>query len=83
MEYKYLGATAGVGKFDAANFYKMGSGFTQVSAKFETAASPAAASVFLLSNRSIPGRNCLVVGVGFSDLIDALTTSGGATVQVS
>ncbi len=39
-------------------------------------------SVFVLSSRLIPGRNCLVIQSGFADLLDALNQEGGATVRV-
>ena len=38
---------------------------------------------FVLSSAQIPGRNCLVVHSNFSDLMDALTAAGGATVRFS
>jgi hypothetical protein len=38
---------------------------------------------FVLSSSPIPGRNCLVVQSNFSDLMDALTVAGGATVRFS
>jgi hypothetical protein len=37
---------------------------------------------FILSSRSIPGRNCLIVRNNFADLMDALKSAGGATVKI-
>jgi hypothetical protein len=39
--------------------------------------------VFVLSDRPVLGRNCIVVSSGFADLMDALQTSGGARVTVA
>jgi len=36
---------------------------------------------FILSSRPIPGRNCLVIQSNFDDLMDALKSTGGATVR--
>lgn len=38
--------------------------------------------VFVLSNRPVLGRNCIVISSGFADLMDGLQTSGGARVTV-
>ena len=43
---------------------------------------PAATRGFLLSGRPLLGRNCLVIGSRFADLMDALRNSGGAMVNV-
>jgi hypothetical protein len=53
-----------------------------VAMKFET---PGAGGgpVFVLSDRPVLGRNCIVVGSGFADLMDALQTAGGARVRVA
>ena len=40
-------------------------------------------AAFVLSSRPIPGRNCLVIQSNFADLMDALRTTGGATVRFS
>jgi hypothetical protein len=37
---------------------------------------------FVLSDKPIPGRNCIVVSAGFADLMDALQASGGTTIKV-
>jgi hypothetical protein len=39
--------------------------------------------VFVLSDRPVLGRNCIVVNSGYADLMDALQTSGGAMVTVA
>ena len=39
------------------------------------------AASFVLSSRPIPGRNCLVIQSNFDDLMDALKSTGGATVR--
>ena len=39
------------------------------------------AASFVLSSRPIPGRNCLVIQSNFADFMDALKTTGGATVR--
>jgi hypothetical protein len=39
--------------------------------------------VFVLSDRPVLGRNCVVVSSGFADLMDALQTSGGARVRMA
>ena len=39
------------------------------------------AASFVLSSRPIPGRNCLVINSNFDDLMDALKSTGGATVR--
>jgi hypothetical protein len=39
------------------------------------------AASFVLSSRPIPGRNCLVIQSNFADLMDALKSTGGATVR--
>ena len=39
------------------------------------------ATAFVLSSRPIPGRNCLVIQSNFDDLMDALKSTGGATVR--
>lgn len=60
---------------------------TAVSDKFfqkPDASPPSAAGgqVFVLSDRPVLGRNCIVVSSGFADLMDGLQTSGGARVRV-
>lgn len=42
----------------------------------------AGAQVFVLSDRPVLGRNSIVVGSGFADLMDALQTAGGARVTM-
>jgi hypothetical protein len=42
----------------------------------------AGGQVFVLSDRPVLGRNCIVVSSGFADLMDALQTSGGARVRM-
>lgn len=37
---------------------------------------------FLVSGRSIPGQNCLVVTSGLSELMDALKAAGSASITV-
>ena len=39
--------------------------------------------VFVLCDKPVLGRNTLVVSMGFADLMDALQSSGGATVTIS
>jgi hypothetical protein len=39
-------------------------------------------SVMLVSTRKVPGRDVLVIRQGFFDLMSALSTDGGAEVQV-
>lgn len=39
------------------------------------------AASFVLSSRPIPGRNCLVISSNFADFMDALKSTGGATVR--
>jgi hypothetical protein len=46
-------------------------------------AANSADNTFVLSARTIPGRNSIVVPSGFADLMDALLTAGGTTVTVS
>lgn len=41
-----------------------------------------ATGVLVLSDKPIAGRNCLVVSLGFADLMLGLETSGGATLTV-
>ncbi len=41
-----------------------------------------APSAFVISQRAIPGRHCLVIVAGYSDLLDALKASGGAELMV-
>jgi hypothetical protein len=38
--------------------------------------------VFVLSNKPVLGRNCVVVSSGFADLMDGLQAAGGARVTV-
>ena len=40
-------------------------------------------TVFVLSQKAIPGRNSIIVSSGFADLMDALHAAGGATITVS
>jgi len=46
-------------------------------------AANSADNTFVLSARTIPGRNSIVVSSGFADLMDALQAAGGTTVTVS
>jgi hypothetical protein len=39
--------------------------------------------VFVLSDKPVLGRNCVVVSSGFADLMDGLQTAGGARVTVA
>jgi hypothetical protein len=39
--------------------------------------------VFVLSDRPVLGRNCIVVSSGFADLMDGLQKAGGARVTVA
>ena len=48
----------------------------------DKASAPRHSSVFVLSSRPIPNRNSLVVTFGFSDLVAALSTAGGAGVTI-
>ena len=41
-----------------------------------------AKEVLVLSDKPIAGRNCLVVSLGFADLMLGLQVSGGATLTV-
>jgi hypothetical protein len=38
--------------------------------------------VFVLSDKPVLGRNCIVVSSGFADLMDGLQTAGGARVTL-
>ena len=49
----------------------------------DTTKSAAGGQVFVLSDRPVLGRNCIVVSSGFADLMDGLQTSGGARVTVA
>jgi hypothetical protein len=52
------------------------------SEKYDSIHSAGGGQVFVLSDRPVLGRNCIVVSSGFADLMDALLTSGGATARV-
>ena len=76
------GAGAMDGKFWDKVPIRLGSG--AMSGKFWDKSSLGGGSAsFVLSSAQIPGRNCLVVHSNFSDLMDALTAAGGATVRFS
>lgn len=44
---------------------------------------PSGSAAFVLTTRSIPGRNCLVVTSASSDLFAAIGAAGGAVITVS
>lgn len=48
----------------------------------DVASFPSSGSGFVLSDRPIPGRNCLVCVSGFADLMEGLESSGGASIQI-
>jgi hypothetical protein len=37
---------------------------------------------FLLTDRLLPGRKCIVVTTGFANLVQALQSAGGARITV-
>ena len=43
---------------------------------------PLTKEILVLSDKPIAGRNCLVVSVGFADLMLGLKASGGASLTV-
>jgi hypothetical protein len=73
MNKKYVGASASL-------FDKMVPGGVS-SSLFEKFVPGGGSTSYVLSSRPIPGQNCLVVGSGFADLMDALQKSGGAIVR--
>ena len=39
--------------------------------------------VFVLSDRVIPGRNCIVMSLGFADAMSALQSAGGGQITIA
>ena len=50
--------------------------------KMKLPADAAGEEAFVLSKQPIPGRNCVVLASGFSDLLDALSSGGKAALTV-
>ena len=82
--FKFWDKTSGAGAMTGKFWYKDSLGSGAMSGKFWDKSSLGGGSTsFVLSSAQIPGRNCLVVHSNFSDLMDALTAAGGATVRFS
>ena len=84
---KLLEKPLGAAAIGAKVFQKPGATATSIGAKvFEKPLEKrgaGAGQVFVLSDRPVLGRNCVVVSSGFADLMDSLQTAGGAGVTVA
>lgn len=66
----------------ADKWIEMPSALASAAAGGAAEAKARAAGVLVLSDKPIAGRNCLVVSLGFADLMLGLEASGGATLTV-
>jgi hypothetical protein len=57
--------------------------YTTKAKKFDSGDIRQTGQVFVLSNKPVLGRNCIVISSGFADLMDGLQTAGGARVTVA
>jgi hypothetical protein len=45
--------------------------------------SPATGQLYVLSDRPIPGRNCIIMSSGFADVMSALKAAGGGLITIA
>jgi hypothetical protein len=78
------GGAPGGGSSSVAGFGKFFHKPDDVFPKLQIPKGPGSPSQMLvLSDRVIPGRNCIIVSLGFADMMNALQSAGGGRITIA
>ena len=82
LHFKVPGLGSSAGIFKAPGSASSAGGGAMETGGGAGAAVPLTKQVLVLSDKPIAGRNCLIISIGFADLMEGLQTTGGASLTV-